>query len=177
MRSVVSMRQCKLGLMVVAAAWMLLPSRACAEHWDEFRNFISEVDYAAQEQSLSRDGNVIWKRTIQEYWRSKDFDPKLVDSLEAPKGWRFRDYDRKTDRLNTTFVFYGRGTLLVRIGPISGAILYPGITDDGAPGSEVACSITEFHDLLSRIGALKAEGKDINGIVLPRLDSPKPVMP
>jgi len=177
MRSAIRVRGFALAATILTVALVSLPLRAFAESWDSFSSFIAEVDYAAQQQSLVRDGKVIGTRTVKEYWRSHDFDQKLIRIPERSSGWSFREYDRKTDSLNTAFVFYGRGTLLWSTGPIRGAILYPGITTDGAPGAEVTCSTTEFDDLLVEIAALKAEGKGLQGILLPRLGSPRSAMP
>jgi hypothetical protein len=163
---------------VIIAAWDVYSQpEASAEHWNSFSAFIVRVDYVAQHQELVRDGKVIGKRIVREYWRDKDFDEKLIVRPREAKAWSFSEYNYKTDTLTTAFEFYGDGTCLWKTAPINGAILYPGISTDGNPGAEVACSITEFHELLLQIGTLKAAGKSITGLKLPRLGSSRPAVP
>lgn len=170
------MRNFLLTAATIAMVEVCLQLPASAESWDSFSAFIARIDYAAQHQQLHRDGKVIGTRIVHEYWRSKEFNEELIVRPHEPKAWSFSEYNYQTDTLTTTFEFYGGGTRLWKTGPINGAILYPGITTDGDPGAEVACSITEFHELLQEISALKAKGKSMSGLKLPRLGTSRPAV-
>jgi hypothetical protein len=146
---------------------------AFAESWSSFSHLVDESDYIAQYQNLMRNGNVIGSRLVKVYWQRGDLDESAISRtrdryVPQPKLWSLSDFNLKSDTIETVFLFYGRGQHLWTAGSPKGFILYPGrtVTDNGGtPGCEIACSASEFDDLLVRVGELKTRGESIRDIL------------
>lgn len=136
---------------------------ASGETWSRFSSLVKTSDYIAQYQLLKRGDAVVGRRLVKTYWKKSDFQSRLLSQFETSKEWTLSDYDHQTDTLVTVFVFYGRGQHLWTASPEKGVFLYPGITAHREPGEEIASSMTEFHDVLLKVGKLKTAGEDVKG--------------
>lgn len=153
---------------VLAVSLLFLdPTVIRGESWGPFSGLIQDADYIAQHQRLTRNGKTIGTRLVTVYWKDKDFQEGLLGDL-GEKPWTLSDYRRETDEVTTVFAFYGRGQHLWTVSPEKGVILYPGITTHRTPGEEIACSATEFDEILRKVSDFKKRAEGIKG----KLDLP-----
>ena len=143
---------------------------ARAESWAPFSELIDDSDYIAQYQLRIRDGKAegngatVGRRLVRLYWEAKDAKAASLARTELPlEPWTLQDFKKSSDKLVTVFVFYGRGQHLWTVAASNDVILYPGPTERFSYGEEIACSPTEFHEILTDVAELKKKGAAAKG--------------